>query len=135
MPFTTSQATSILTSIIKSNGTYVGLHNGASAPAADGSGFVQPSASTGYEKPLIGTLDTSKVAQIANQDIIFFNETLGGGYGTVTHFGLFSSASDTVPFFVGELTTPLDIGAGYVPIFRAHQLVIGLDKGALESYG
>lgn len=131
MPFTTSQATSILQSVIKST-TYIGLST--TTPTAAGGNFTEPSSSSGYERSKFGEQDASKSAQIANGGIIFFNESLGDGYGTVTHFGLFSSASGGTPFFVGELTPAMSIGSGYVPIFRKQQLVIGLDKTALESY-
>lgn len=132
MAFTRAKASSILQNEIKST-VYVGLST--TTPTETGGNFTEPSSATGYARPLFGTVDSSKQAQVANGAIIFFNETLGSGYGTVTHFGLFSSATGGTPFFTGELTSPLTIGAGYVPIFRARQLVIGLDKGALESYG
>lgn len=133
MGFTTSKASDILSSIF--GRCYIGLHVGSSAPSADGIGFDEPDPSTGYARASIGTLNTSISAQIANDNIIFFNESLGSGYGTATHFGCFSSASGGTPFFIGELTDAMEIGAGYVPIFRAENLIIGLDKGALESYG
>ena len=133
MAFTRAKASSILQDAIKST-TYIGLHNGATAPTETGNGFSEPGSATGYARAQFGTVDTTKQAQVANSAIIFFNETLGDGYGTVTHFGLFNSKSDTVPFFVGELTATMTVGAGFVPIFRARHLVIGLDKGALESY-
>lgn len=133
MGFTTSKSSEILTSIFK--GCYIGLHVGSSAPSASGSGFVEPASGTGYARASIGNLNTSKSAQIANDAIIFFNESIGAGYGTATHFGMFSSASGGTPFFIGELTDAMAIGAGYVPIFRAEQLIIGLDKGVLETYG
>lgn len=131
MAFTRAKASSILQSNINSS-VYIGLST--TTPTETGGNFSEPSSTTGYEKAQFGTVDTSISAQVANKAIIFFNETLGS-WGTITHFGLFANKSDTTPFFVGELTSPLTIGAGYVPIFRAHQLVIGLDKGALESYG
>lgn len=133
MGFTTSKASDILSSIFKN--CYIGLHVGESAPSASGSGFEEPAGGTGYARASIGTLNTSISAQIANDNIIFFNESLGSGFGNATHFGCFSSASGGTPFFIGELTDAMEIGAGYVPIFRAENLIIGLDKGALESYG
>lgn len=131
MPFTTSKANSILTTSITST-TYIGLST--TTPTAAGGNFTEPGSTTGYERAQFGTQDTSKTAQIANGAIIFFNESLGDGYGTVTHFGLFSSKTGGTPFFIGELTASMAIGAGYVPIFRKQQLVIGLDKDALETY-
>lgn len=140
MGFTTSKASDILSSIFKN--TYIGLHVGTTPPNADGSGFIQPPESTGYERASIGNLNTSIAAQIANDNIIFFNESIGQGYGTATHFGVFSAKTGGTPFFIGELTdadtglaTSMPIGAGYVPIFRAENLIIALDKAAVEYYG
>ena len=129
MGFTTSAATSTLNSQIKN--CYVGLST--TTPTAAGGNFSEPSPSTGYVRASIGDLNTSISAQVANDAIIFFNETLGS-YGTITHFGLFSSKSGGTPFFVGQLTNPLTIDTGYVPIFRAENLIIGLDKAALSTY-
>lgn len=138
MGFTTSKASDILSSIFK--GCYIGLHVGSSAPTDAGQGFSEPSSSTGYERSQIGELNTSIQAQIANDKIIFFNESIGSGYGTVTHFGCFSDEKGGTPFFIGELTnesgvpTPMNVGPGYVPIFRAENLIIGLDKNGLDKY-
>lgn len=135
MGFITSKATNILQTHIK-NTHYVGLST--TKPTESGGNFTEPPASAGYRKMPIGTLNTTKAAQIANDEIIFFNETLAS-WGTITHFGLFESASATVPYFWGELTTPVEITVTddntYVPIFRAEALVIGLDKAELEAYG
>lgn len=132
MGFTRTKATNILSGNITGE-TYIGLST--TEPNANGGNFSQPSSTTGYERVRFGEVDTSKAAQIANKNIIFFNETLNGGYGTITHFGLFESKTASTPFFVGALNAPLTVGEGYVPIFRAHQLVIGLDKEVLDSYG
>ena len=129
MGFTTSAATSILQNQIKN--CYVGLST--TTPTAAGGNFSEPSSSTGYERASIGDLNTTISAQVANDAIIFFNETLGS-YGTITYFGLFTAKTGGTPFFVGELTDPLTIDTGYVPIFRAENLIIGLDKAALSTY-
>lgn len=131
MPFTTSQATNILKSVIPST-TYIGLST--TTPTAAGGNFSEPDpATTGYARAKFGDQDTSKSAQIANAAIIFFNETLAA-YGEVTHFGLFSSASADTPFFIGELNPSVTIDdKEYVPIFRKHQLIIGLDKDVLDT--
>ena len=140
MGFTASKASDILSSIF--SGTYVGLHVGSTAPSNDGNGFVEPSPATGYERSSIGKLNTSIKSQVANDKIIFFNESIGAGYGTATHFGVFNSDAGGTPFFIGELRDAdtgviksMTIGAGYVPIFRAEQLIIALDKAAVEYYG
>ena len=71
--FTTARASKILTDNIKST-TYIGLSS--TVPNKDGSNFTEPASSTGYRRAPIGTLNTSKSAQIANDDIIFVFEAL-----------------------------------------------------------
>lgn len=132
MGFTTTEATSILTE--KTNNIYIGLSQ--TTPTENGGNFTEPSASSGYERSYLSSTDRdlSISAQISNKKIIFFNESIGAGYGTVTHFGLFKTASITTPFFTGPLAAPLTIAEGYIPIFRAHKFVIALDKEVLEEY-
>jgi hypothetical protein len=132
MGFTRDRASSILAEQMAN--VYVGLST--ATPNENGVGFAEPSASNGYERAEFGSdgMTTEIKAQIANKKIIFFNESIEGGYGTVTHFGLFSSKKGGTPFFTGELNAPMTIPAGYVPIFRAYKLKIGLDKDYLENY-
>ena len=128
--FTTARASKILTDNIKST-TYIGLSS--TVPNKDGSNFTEPASSTGYRRAQIGTLNTSKSAQIANDDIIFVFEALAD-CGSFTHVGLFDKDTGGTPFLVGALTSAITVGSGYVPLIRAKKLVIGLDKEALESY-
>lgn len=128
MGFTTSTANDILKTRL--SGCFVGLST--TEPTASGGNFSEP-VGGGYERASIGTLNVSIDAQVANDAIIFFNETLGS-WGTVTHFGLFSKKEGGTPFFTGELTQPVTINAEYIPIFRAENLIVGLDKAALEAY-
>lgn len=134
MGFTTAKATDILRSAI-TGAHYVGLST--TKPNENGTGYSEPSPAAGYERVQLGSLDyTQKEAQVANEGIIFFNETLDS-WGTITHFMLFDSKSATTPYFWGELTTPVPIQVTddntYVPIFRAYALIIGLDKAALDT--
>lgn len=140
--FVQTYATEILTSKIKST-HYIGLGLASSVPTSTGTNFVEPSADNGYKRSKLGDLNETIPAQIANEDIIFFNESINEGYGTVGYFGLFLGSDPTTypyPYFVGKLTdasgvaTTKTIGAEYVPIFRAKELIIGLDKEELESY-
>lgn len=134
MGFTRDKATNVLTTTI-SKTHYVGLST--TAPTDTGAQFSEPGAATGYARAQIGDLSTAKEAQVANDSIIFFPETLAN-WGQITHFGLFSSASGDKPYFTGALTTPVNITGvtadnTYIPIFRAHALIIGLDKTTLET--
>ena len=65
--FSPERATSILTSNIRAT-TYVGLSS--TTPAADRSNFTEPATSTGYARAQIGTINTSKSGQVANDEII-----------------------------------------------------------------
>lgn len=132
MGYTKDKASSILASDFNAS-TYIGLST--TTPTDTGGNFTEPSALTGYERKKLEEMDTSIKGQIANAVQLAFNESIGAGYGTITYFGAFKSATGGTPFFTGALTTPQTVGAGYIPIFRKHQFVVGLDKGALESYG
>lgn len=113
-------------------GVYIGLST--TKPNENGGNFTEPLSANGYDRKQLEELDKSIKGQIANKAQMAFNESIEAGYGTVTHFGAFASKAATVPFFTGALTTPQTIGPGYIPIFRKHQFVIGLDKDVLEPY-
>lgn len=127
--FTNSKANDILKSAIPST-TYVGLST--TTPNDSGGNVSEPAASTGYSRKQIGTLDYSINKQIANKEYIFLFECLASA-GTAVSVILASSASGT-PFFSADLTSPLTMNAGYVPLIRPWKLKIGLDKSALDSY-
>lgn len=128
--FTRSKASLILQNAIKDS--YVCLST--TTPDENGGNFTEPSQSYGYQRHAIGTLDTSVKGQVANEDIIFLFESTGD-CGSVTHVGLSSSKTwGSAVFLVAELLAPLSITAGYVPLIRAHNFVIGLDKDTLDSY-
>ena len=61
-----------------------------------------------------------------NKQIIYFPEATAD-WGTVTHFGLFTSATGGTPFLWGALSDPVNIPSGYVPLFRAGKLSIGIE--------
>ena len=129
--FTTSKATEILTSNITPN-TYICLSS--TTPTKTGSNFSEPAVSAGYIRKAIGPLNTSKEAQIANDEIIFIFEALED-CGSITHLGLAdSNVIGSRVFLVAKLTNPMTVGAGYVPLIRKNKLVIGLDKEKLEAY-
>lgn len=128
--FRTSESDSILKAKFTAN-TYVCLST--TEPADDGSDFSEPSFVVGYKRAKLGEVDTTISRQIANKNTIFFEESIGAGYGTITHAGFAVGESDA-PFFTGALLAAKTVGAGYIPIFRAHKLVIGLDTEGLQEY-
>lgn len=128
--FTRSKATEILSETLKDS--YVCLST--TTPDEHGNNFTEPSESNGYKRHQIGPLDTTISGQVANKDIIFLFEATGD-CGSVTHVGVArNSLWGAPPFLMAELTAPLSITAGYVPLIRAHNFVVGLDKDVLEPY-
>ncbi len=97
----------------------------------DDSTFTEPDKATGYERTLLGDyqskssqlMGTPVEGNIKNSKTICLPEAISS-WGTVTHFALFNSATAGTPFFIGELKNPMEIPAGYVPIFRAETLSI-----------
>ena len=93
--------------------------------------FTEPDKTTGYERTLLGNYQSKDSelmgepvgGNIKNSKIIYLPEAISS-WGTVTHFALFSSATAGSPFFIGALKNPMEIPAGYVPIFRANTLSI-----------
>ena len=129
--FTESAASSILASKIKAT-TYVALST--TEPTKTGSNFTEPPASAGYARAKFGEVNTSISAQVTNNEYIFMFEALAS-CGTITHVGLSENGSrGGAVFLMGELTTPITVGVGYVPLIRPKKFIVGLDKEALESY-
>lgn len=129
--FTRETATTILSSWINSN-TYVCLST--TTPDENGDNFTEPSELYGYERRQFGPTLLDIAGQVANAQIIFLFEATGD-CGSVTHVGL--AKNDVVgskPFLVAQLTTPLTVAKGYVPLIRAKQFIVGLDKDTLEAY-
>ena len=97
----------------------------------EGEVFVEPDSTAGYARTLLGNYQSSESkcmgepvqGNIKNSKIIYLPEAIAD-WGTVTHFGLFNSATAAEPFFTGELKTPIEITTGYVPIFRVGTLSI-----------
>lgn len=106
-------------------------------PDENGNNFTEPAYTTGYRRQQFGTVLTSKHGQIANAYIIFLFEAQED-VGSITHVGLSkpteSIAGNERPFLIAQLSSPLTVGAGYVPLIRAKQFIVGLDKDELEAY-
>ena len=128
--FTRNKASLILNNTLRDS--WVCLST--TTPDSAGGNFSEPPEAYGYKRHQIGPLDTSISGQVANKDIIFLFEATGD-CGSVTHVGLSEQEPRGTPvFLMAELTAPLPITAGYVPLIRAHNFIVGLDKENLESY-
>ena len=102
-------------------------------PSADGTNFTEPSSVNGYARAIIGlngqaatqVMGNPVNGSITNADIIFFPEATAS-WGTITHFGLFTAATGGTMMVYGALTTPITVGANYVPLFRVGNFTLTL---------
>lgn len=128
MPIVRSKANDILNSLF-SKSYYIGLST--TTPSVTGANVSEPSSSTGYKRMQLHSMGTASDGQIQNADIIFFPESLSS-WGTITHFLVYTASSGGTPIFYGALNSSVSVPSGYVPIFRAGALKIGLDKDSLS---
>lgn len=126
---------------IPTSGTcYLGVSTTTPVMNADGTigNFTEPAAATGYARVRLGinnNAPTYKMSAAANGEIkngseeIHFNQAVadGAGFGTVTHFGLFVSASGGRPVVAGALTEPVTVPAGNVLMARMDQLKMSME--------
>lgn len=128
---------------------YIGLHTtqNGKTPDEDGNNFDEPAIPSGatdadgntitvneYKRvPLYSSEEGKKMGTatggiIKNIVAIMFPEAENYGWGTITHFGIFETASGGTPIFVGELTSSVEIPKEYIAIFRKNKLQVGLDR-------
>lgn len=125
MPIVRNKANSILNDLFQK--TYqIGLST--TTPTATGGNVTEPSSASGYKRMPLSAMGTASDGQIQNNDIIFFPESLSD-WGTITHFVVYASGT---PVFFGKLDSNVNVPTGYVPIFRAGALKVGLDKETLS---
>lgn len=129
-----SRANQILNSLFpnsdKEGYTYIGLST--TTPTETGTNFTEPSAANGYERIKISVMGAASDAQISNNKIITFPLIKNNSWGTVSHFGLFSSESGGTPYLFGAINTPVELPVGYLACLDAKKLIIGLDKTSLD---
>ncbi len=129
--FTRGAATDMLNRKITS-ASYVALST--TTPNEIGENFTEPSTKNGYKRQRFGPVNNSISGQIANDEIIFLFEATGD-CGSITHVGLSATEEWGSPIFLmAQLLAPLSVAAGYVPLIRARNFIIGLDKENLETY-
>lgn len=126
--------------IATSNACYIGMSSTTPSISSNGSigNFTEPAASTGYKRVRLGirgtpatyVMDAAANGEIKNgTNFIFFNEATvgGGGFGTLTHFGLFSAETGGSPILVGALTNSVTVAEGNVLIFRPDNLKVSME--------
>lgn len=133
-----SQANTYLNQLFRttaSNGTvtyhYIGLVT--EAPDVEGGNLHEPNEAAGYARRKLDAMGSASDGQIQNEEIIFMGESIGEGWGTISHFIVSKSATiGSGIVFWAPLNESKEVPAGYVPIFRKGALVVGLDKDELD---
>jgi len=128
MGFVESRANTILNETFAKT-YYLGLST--TQPTTTGGNVTEPTSASGYKRAQLSSMGTATNAQIQNTDIIYMGESLSD-WGTITYFCIYTSASGGTPIFYGELTEAVAVPSGYVPIFRAGAIKVGLDKDTLS---
>lgn len=104
---------------------YVALYT--AAPDDDGTGGTEVSG-TGYARAAVTNNDTNWPAASngskSNGNEISFGTVGAGGWGQLTHFGVFDAASGGNFLGAGELDTPVTAAEGDTVRFQAGALVI-----------
>lgn len=108
---------------------YIGLST--TKPDVNGGNVTEPSYDAGYKRRELNVMSAASDGQIQNEEIIFMGESLGEGWGTITHFFI-SKTKTAPPHFHAPLNSAVQIPAGYCPIFREGALIVGLDKDVLD---
>lgn len=101
-----------------------------SAPNDSGTGGTEPGNASYKRVDVTLKQTTGAQKQIQNHDVIKFDIARGAGWGTITHFGLYSGSS---LLFWDALTEPVQIPANTIPVFDVGALIIGLDKAELDD--
>lgn len=149
MPLTTNTKNTILKSLVGKNqgmasAVYLGLSS--TTPTVDGENITEPVANRGYARVLVGSYSSSYTqlfgnptnGSITNDATIYFPEATDSWGDPLTHFVLFSSATDTSPSSVlgyGELrnengdVSPISVlTAKTVVMFRVGTLSISYSE-------
>lgn len=137
MAFTNSGSTTVLNGLI-GKGSSAPLSNcylalSSTAPNADGTNFTEPDSTKGYARAIIGlqgqsatqVMDVPSGGVTQNKDIIFFPEA-SASWGTLTHFGLYTSATGGTLVLYGSLSEPITVATNYVPLFRVGNFSLSL---------
>lgn len=117
MAVSTEYANTILSGIF--NGATIGLST--TTPNKAGGNITEPAASAGYARVQAsqGSFQASN-GSISNKAYIYFPEATGS-WGTVTHLCVYGG--NTLRYF-GAFTTPRQIAASSVPLFRPDALTV-----------
>ena len=76
------------------------------------------------------TMDAAASGEIKNGSNKIYIATAvegGGGFGTVTHFGLFSAQTGGAPVMAGALTTPVTVPEGNTLLIYENNLKVSME--------
>lgn len=125
MAVSTDYANQILTSLFSN--AMIGLST--TTPNVNGGNITEPAASAGYARVQAsqGSFQANN-GTVTNKSYVYFPEATDS-WGTVTHLCIYGkgsgSSGDTLRYF-GAFTTPRQITANSVPLFRPETLSISM---------
>lgn len=114
------------------------------APNKDGTNVTEPSSTLGYQRSALGgysitnymgnpTYDASTGKYtITNTKEIHFNVATSG-WGTITHFAIYTSATGGTMYYSGQLTTPMNVTEGEVVVIKPGKITITLSAAELTA--
>lgn len=88
--------------------------------------YHEPDPATGYARVNVGS-PAYAVNAIACGSRIMFDDSEGGGYGEITHYGLMDLETGGHALSIVPLQEPVTVPAGVVPIFHKGRLLLGVD--------
>lgn len=102
---------------------YIGL--GIFLPVGpDGGLFVEPARESGYARAEV------EFFQPAGAAPVMFPNSVGIGYGRVTHYAIFDRPKGGVPLRMWKLPSPVNAHAGTIPFLKGGDLFLGVDVSA-----
>ena len=119
------------TTFTAESGVHVALST--TTPTDAGGNFTEPAVGSGYDRVSAAndkttwSNATSGTSTVDNNIAVTFPQATGGGWGTVTHFGIYDTYAGGYLLGWGSLTTPRLISDGDTPQFASGALDITLD--------
>jgi len=131
--FTSSEAASILLNIF--NGAEIALLSGEPGDSTSGHNGLEPSAADGYARvTAVMAVTTGSKKQIQNTEELHYPIARNNGWGTLTHWAAIKGGTmrfaDTLKN--GDAAMTVNVPANSICVWDVGELVIGLDKTALD---
>lgn len=104
---------------------YIGLST--TAPSADGKSVSEPSGN-GYARIKLENLSAPNNGIVTNNLAIDFPESVGGSWGTVTHFVIYDSLTGGNLLMYGALSAPRSIETATIMTIKAGNLRLSIQN-------